>query len=267
MNIQGKKRLTTEDTEFHGGLSMKALFSPPCSSVPSVSSVVKKNKNIGTRNESSLHKTLKFQYAGPGGKTEAEVGEFVADGVRKDGEYIEVQTSSFGSLRKKVKELAKNAKVRIIHPIAVTKIIEVYDIKGKLLHRRRSPIRGSIWNLFDVVMYAPDLPLKKGVTIEVVLIDITEKRVKDGKGSWRRKGISIKDKELSAYHESIVLSKKTDYIKHFIPFKKDEEFTVSTHAEKTGVKRHISQKSLYVLTKMKVINRIGKKANAWVYLR
>jgi len=223
-------------------------------------------KSIGTKNESSLHKTLKFQYTGDGGKSEVQTGEFVADGIRKDGEYIEVQTGSFGPLRKKVKEFASLGKVRIIHPIPLNKKIEVFDTKGKLLSRRKSPLHGSLWDLFDALLYAPELPLIKNVRIEVVLADITEKRVKDGKGAWRRKGISIKDKELSAYHESVVFAKKNDYMR-FIPFKKGEEFTVSSHAQKAGIKRHISQKALYVLTRMKVINRIGKKGKAWVYVR
>jgi len=223
-------------------------------------------RSIGTKNESSLHKTLKFQYTGDGGKSEVQTGEFVADGRRKDGEYIEVQTGSFGPLRKKVKEFAALDKVRVIHPIPVNKKIEVFDTKGNLLSRRKSPLQGSLWDLFDALLYAPELPLIKNVQIEVVLADITEKRVKDGKGAWRRKGISIKDKELTAYHESVIFTKKSDFTR-FIPFKKGEEFTVSSHAQKAGIKRHISQKVLYVLTKMKVINRIGKKGKAWVYTR
>jgi hypothetical protein len=222
-------------------------------------------KSIGTKNESSLHKTLKFQYTGADGKTELQTGEFVADGRRKNGEYIEVQTGSFGPLRKKVKEFASLDKVRIIHPIAVNKKIEVFDTNGKLLYRRKSPVHGTLWNLFDALLYAPELPLLKNIQIEAVLVDITEKRVKDGKGAWRRKGISIKDKELSAYHESVVFAKKNDFMR-FIPFKKREEFTVTTHAQKTGIKRHISQKVLYVLTKMKIIKRLGKRGNAWLYV-
>ncbi|WP_461246944.1 hypothetical protein [Treponema sp. R6D11] len=223
-------------------------------------------KTIGTNNESSLHRSLKFQYAGSGGKTEVEVGSFVADGIRKDGEYIEVQTGSFGPLKKKIKEFAAVGKVRIIHPIAVTKTIEVRAKDGKLLYRRKSPIHGTPWDIFDALLYAPELPLIKGVTIEIAMVDITEKRVKDGKGAWRRKGISIKDKELSAFHESILLAKPKDYLR-FIPFKKTEEFTVSSHAEKSGIKSHVSRKALYTLTKMNLIKKVGKKGNAWVYVR
>jgi len=223
-------------------------------------------RSIGTKNESSLHKTLKFQYTGAGGKSEVEVGEFVADGVRRDGEYIEVQTGSFGPLRKKVKAFASHGRVRIIHPIAVTLRIEVYDTKGKLLYKRKSPLHGSLWDLFNALLYAPELPLTKNVIIEAVLADITEKRIKDGKGAWRRKGISKLDKELTAYHKNVIFTKKNDFM-CFIPFKKGVEFTVTSHAKATGIKRAMSQKVLYVLCKMRVIKRIGKKSNAWVYVR
>jgi len=225
-----------------------------------------RRKSIGTRNESSLHRTLKYQYAGPGGKTEQKVGEFVADGVRRDGEYIEVQTGSFAPLIKKVKEFAALGNVRIIHPIALTKKIEMYDTKGKLLYRRKSPVHGSPWNLFDALLHAPELPLTKSVTIEIVLADITEKRIRDGKGSWRRKGASIKDRELAVWHESILLKKPADYLR-FVPFKKKEEITVSLLAERADVDKWTAGKVLYVLTKMKVLKRIGKKSRELLYVR
>jgi len=249
-----------------------------------------RNKTIGTSNESSLHRTLKFQYTGPDGKTEVAAGEFLADGIRKDGEYIEVQTGSFAPLKKKVKKFASYGKVRIIHPVAVKKMIEVYKPvserpvsgkpisekfsakkqagkkSGELLYRRKSPVKGSLWNIFDALVYAPELPLIKGVSIEVVLIDTTEKRVKDGKGSWRRKGISIKDRQLACWHESVLFEKPADYLR-FIPFKKKEEFTSSLLAERAGVDKWTARKALYVLTKLKVVKRTGKKGNSWIYVR
>ena len=224
------------------------------------------NKSIGTKNESSLHRTLKFQYTKPGGMTEVEVGDFIADGINKDGEYIEVQTGSFAPLEKKVRELASHSKVRIVHPISVKKIIQVYDKRKELLYTRRSPLKGSLWDVFTALVHAPKLPLIKNVVIEVVLADITEKRIKDGKGAWRRRGISIYDKELTAWHESTLLGKKADFLR-FVPFEKNEEFTVNSLAEQAGIKKETAQKALYVLTKMKVVKRIGKKQRAWVYVR
>ena len=225
----------------------------------------KKEKTIGTKNESTLHRSLKYQYTGPGGTTETAVGDYVADGISASGEYIEVQTGSFAPLTKKVKMFASLGKVRIIHPVAIVKRIETYDEKGALLSKRKSPKKGSQWDIFDALLHAPELPLNKNVTIELVLLDITEKRVKDGKGSWRRKGISLKDREMSAFHDRILFKKPKDYLR-FIPFKKKEEFTVSSLADKAAITADTARKALYVLTKLKVVKRVGKKGNAWVYV-
>ena len=225
-----------------------------------------RRKSIGTRNESSLHRALKYQYTGPGGRTEIKVGDFIADGIRKNGEYIEVQTGSFAPLKKKIAEFAAAGKVRIIHPIAVTKIIEVYDADKTFLYRRKSPVHGSPWSLFDALLHAPELPLNRAVAIEIVLADITEKRVRDGKGSWRRKGASIKDRELSVLHESLLYKGPRDYLR-FVPFKKNEEFTVSMLAKRAEVDKWTARKALYVLTKLKVVKRIGKKTRELLYKR
>jgi len=169
-------------------------------------------------------------------------------------------------LPKKIKEFVKHGKVRIIHPIALTKKIEVYGTDGKLLYRRKSPIKGSKWNIFDALIYAPLLPLTRGVTIEIVMIDIIEKRIKDGKGSWRRKGISLHDRELFFWHENIIFKKPADYMQ-FIPFKKGKEFTSSLLSEQSGIDKWTARKALYVLTKLKVVKRNGKKGRSWIYER
>jgi hypothetical protein len=228
------------------------------------------NPAIGTTNESSLHAALKFRYTGQDGKTEVTAGEYVADGISSGGEYIEVQTGSFAPLIKKVKEFTSAGKVRIIHPVAVTKKIEVYEPGskrkplGELAWRRKSPVKGSPWNLFDALIYAPELPRTRRLTIEVVMVDITEKRVRDGKGAWRRKGISIFDREITAWHESVVLKKKSDYLR-FVPFQKGEEFTSAMLAETAGIDPATAQRTLYVLTKLKVIERKGKQGRSWLY--
>ena len=234
---------------------------------------MRKKQSIGTRNESSLHRTLKLQYAGPGGKTEVPAGAYIADGLRDDGEYIEVQTSSFAPLKNKVKEFVKDGRVRIIHPIAVKKTIEVYKpaaVKGKkygaLLYRRRSPVKGSPWSIFHALVNAPLLPLTPGLTIEILLIDIIEKRIKDGKGTWRKKGVSFHDKELAALHESILLKKPADYLR-FVPFKKKEEFTSSLLAERAGIGALEATTALYVLTKMNIVKRKEKNGRSWIYAR
>ena len=221
---------------------------------------------IGTRKESSLHRSLKYRYSGEGGSTETMVGEYVCDGITESGEFIEVQNGSFGPLKDKIQEISQKSKVRIIHPIIAQKYIELYDTDGRLIHRRISPQKGKVWNLFNVLIYAPKLPLLKNLTIELAVIDAIEKRVNDGSGSWRRKGVSIADRSLGAWHQSLILKKPRDYYR-FIPFEKDEPFTVRNLAEKAELKNALSRKTIYVLEKMNLLERVGKQGKAFVYKR
>ena len=219
---------------------------------------------IGTRRETSLHRDLKFTYTGTGGKTEAEVAGFVADGISARGEYIEVQTGSFGPLRKKAAELVSLGKLKIIYPIIVNKYIEVFYEKGKQLYRRKSNRHGSPWDLFDVLIYAPDLPLLPGLSIELALVDVSEQRIRDGKGSWRRRGMSICDRKLLAFHDRICLKKPADFLR-FIPFSKNEKFTSALLADKAKINPDTARKVLYTAAKMEIVKITGKQGKFLIY--
>jgi len=219
-------------------------------------------KTIGTKHESSLHRALKFTYAGL--ETEKEVDGFVADGVSLQGEFIEVQTGSFAPLKQKAPKLAQLGRLRIVHPVIITKYIEVFESNGKRAYRRKSPRRGNPWDLFDALVYAPELPLIKGLAVELVMLDASEQRVRDGKGSWRRKGVSIKDHQLLAVHKRIRLEKPADYLR-FIPFTRKETFTSASLAEKAEIRRDMAQKALYVLARLGIIEKTGKQRNLVVY--
>jgi hypothetical protein len=219
--------------------------------------------SIGTEKESGLHRALKFRYAGEGG-TERSLEGYICDGINEKGEIIEVQTGSFGPLREKIKVFSALGKIRIIHPIAVVKFIELLDKTGKTLRKRKSPRRGTEWDLFNHLLYAPELPLVPGLVIELALVDVLERRMDDGKGSWRRKGARILGRELAAWHSALPLERPADYLR-FVPFGKNEEFTRKDLAEKAGISHIQAGKTLYVLAKMRLINRTGKKGRSFLY--
>ncbi|MDR2922778.1 MAG: hypothetical protein LBU85_05490 [Treponema sp.] len=207
---------------------------------------------------------MKFQYAGPDGEIEAEISGFVADGINAEGEYIEIQTCNFGYIRKKA--LALQGRMRVVYPVIITKYLEVFNRRGRLLYRKKSPRKGTPWDIFDVLIYAPDLPVIPGLVIELALVDAAEKRVRDGKGSWRRKGVSIRDRHLLALLDRVTLEKPSDY-NRFVPFQKKEEFTSALLAKKAGISVHSARKTLYVLAKLGIVKKIGKQGNSLVYVR
>jgi hypothetical protein len=177
---------------------------------------------------------------------------------------IEVQTGSFGPLKKKIPRLLLQGPVRIVHPIILRKTIETRDDRGAVLRRRLSPKKGTAWDLFDALIHAPELPLLPGLSVELALVDALEIRVLDGKGSWRRRGASIADRRITEYHETLAFNAPRDY-RFFLPVKRGELFTAKSLGEKAGVPPETARKALYVLTRLGLAERLGKKGNAYLY--
>src|SRR3954469_9225167 len=143
---------------------------------------------IGTLRERSLHAHLKRLYTEPGDCVEEKVGEYWVD-IRRGDDVIEIQTGSFGSMKRKLEKLLADRSVRIVHPVAVEKWITRIGADGEtFLSRRKSPKRGSLYDLFDELVSFPHLLLHPRFSVEVVLVKEEEMRCEDGKGSWRRKG-------------------------------------------------------------------------------
>ncbi|MDR0558269.1 MAG: hypothetical protein LBG43_10490 [Treponema sp.] len=223
--------------------------------------------------ESALHHALKIQYAGVDGKTEAAVKcggreggvrTYICDGVTGAGEIIEVQTGSFAPLKEKMQALSREYRVRVIHPIVLRKHIELYKEDGAVVRARKSPAAGGKWDVFKALVHGWEIAALDNVCIELAFVDIAETRIDDGRGSWRRKGVSIADKRLLAFRASIALRKKADYLQ-FAPFAPEERWTAADLARSAKIRLPLAQKTVFVLTKLNVIARIGKKGVAWVY--
>jgi len=90
--------------------------------------------------------------------------------------------------------------------------------------------------------------------------------VQDGKGSWRRRGVSIRDRRMLAVNDRITLEKPSDYSR-FVPFKKNEKFTSALLAQKAGISVDLARKTLYVLVKLGIVKKTGKQGNSLVYVR
>ncbi|MDR0402981.1 MAG: hypothetical protein LBH35_05255 [Treponema sp.] len=227
---------------------------------PAASAKTRKHR-IGTENESSLHRALKFRYADPG-KTEEERAGFVCDALGPGGEAIEIQTGNFGALKNKLPALAARGRTRLVYPVIVNKTIELYDTAGNLISKRKSPRKGSLWDIFGELIYAPNLTLLRRLTVEIALVDATERRRDDGRGSWRRKGVSIEDRRLDLFHESVVLRKKADW-RRFLPV--SGEFTARELAAGARIRPVLARKTLYVLEKAGLVEKLRKEGRSWIY--
>ena len=221
-------------------------------------------KSIGLRNEKSLHASLKKWYAIPGDRLEVKINGYIIDLVRNDI-LVEIQTKNFSAMGKKLRTLILDHRVRLIHPIAITRwIIKLEGDGGTLISRRKSPKAGGIYNLFDELIRIPDLMDNDNFSIELLMIIEEEIRIDDGKGSWRRKGVSISDRRLLEVVRKVKLVDKEDF-RIFIPENIDKPFSNKMLSKAVGVPISKARKATYCLKKMHLIKEVGKKGNELLF--
>ncbi len=219
---------------------------------------------ININNEKSLHSSIKQWYAIPGDRLEVKVDKYIIDLVREDS-LIEIQTKNFSAIGNKLRELVKYNKVRLVHPIAIEKYI--VTLEGiERVSTRKSPKKGKLVDLFDELVRIPDLIAEDNFILEILMTKEEEIRCKDGKGSWRRKGISIVDRVLLEVVEKVSFKEKKDF-SIFIPEELQVSFTNKDLAKALKVTVFKARKVSYCLRKMEIIKEIGKCRNELIFER
>lgn len=207
--------------------------------------------------EYSLHAEIKEWYSSVEDQVEVKVDDFIVDIVR-EGLLIEIQTINLSAIKKKLEKLLLTNPVRLVYPIAKVKWIVYVTNSGEFVGKRKSPKHGEIIDLFTEVVYLSDLFNDENFSFEVLLIEEEELRCNDGKGSWRRKGASVKDRKLLKVVDTILFENRRDFLK-FLPVNLNESFTNRVLANKLGISVRLAQKITYCLRKMKIIIVKGKK--------
>jgi len=218
---------------------------------------------IGTLREMSLHATLKDWYAQPGDRLEVPVEGYLID-IERGRELIEIQTANFGSLKSKLDALLDDFQVRIVYPIARERWIRRVSKDGEVLSRRKSPKRGRVEHLFDELVYIPHYIERENLTIEALLIQDEITWVDDGRGSWRRKGWSVRDRRLLAVIDQQLFTGAADYLA-LIPEDLRDGFTNRDLAKRLGLRLRLAQKMSNCLRKIGVIEQAGKRDRAYLY--
>ena len=227
--------------------------------------LVLEQTGINIKNEKSLHSSIKQWYAVPGDRLEVKVDKYIIDLVREDS-LIEIQTKNFSAIGNKLRDLVKYNKVMLVHPIAVEKYIVTTEKANGVISRRKSPKKGKVVDLFDELIRIPDLMAEDNFILEILMTKEEEIRCKDGKGSWRRKGISIVDRKLLEVVDKITFKEVKDFLK-FLPQELPVNFTNKQLAKTLKVTVYKARKITYCFRKMKIIKEVGKIKNELIFER
>jgi hypothetical protein len=216
--------------------------------------------------ETSLHRALKLQYATKGsGHPEVWVEGFRIDAVDVAGRLIEIQSGPLGPLRRKLRCLLPNHRMRIIKPVVLgRRIIRRSKRDGTVLSVRRSPKRGALHDVFDDLMGVTSVFPHSNLEIDILEVTIDEVRVP----RRRRPGYSVADRILGTIHSTTCLRDAVD-LWMLLPDHRigRKPFTTLELAKQIDRPIWFAQRVAYCLRKSGAVNVAGKTGNRRVYIR
>ncbi|OJW04198.1 MAG: hypothetical protein BGO49_21640 [Planctomycetales bacterium 71-10] len=214
--------------------------------------------------ETNLHRSLKERH-GPtaGGRCEVSVDGFRIDAVAADGTLVEIQSGGLGALRPKLRSLLPRHRIRVVKPIALSRVVvRRASADGPDLSRRRSPRRGSLIEAFeDLVGLAPLLP-DPNLSVEILGVAIEEVRVP----RRRRPGFSVVDRRLLDVREAVIID-SVDDLWALLPvdFPRFEPFSTADLARDLGTARPFAQRVAYCLRCAGAAQSVAKRGNSYIY--
>ncbi len=230
---------------------------------------VRSRSDFTTLREGSLHAALKARYAAAiaGARVEADVDGFVIDVVGPGG-LVEIQTGSFGSIRRKLERLVASHPVVLVYPIAVEKWLVRVDADGTVLRRRRSPKRGLALDLFDELVHISALITDPNFRIELPLIHEEEIRgpIPDGvryryPREWRRL-----DRRLLGIVETLSIVTAADLL-GLLPAGLPDPFTTADIVAATGRSKRLAMRSAYCLERSGAVVRLARRGRLVAFER
>ena len=207
--------------------------------------------HIGTLNEGSLHAALKADYALPGDEFEVPLDGFVID-IRRPGLLIEIQTGSFAAMGNKLDRLLGEHRMLLVYPIAVETYLEKPEAKP-----RKSPTRGSIYDLFEELVSIPTLLDHPNLSLEVALVSVSKVQVPDTSVRRGRGGFRTTDRVLREIIERRRFDQSVDLLE-LVPDDLPATFTTADLARHAGVDRDVAQRMAYCLRPLGLFHERGR---------
>ncbi|HEY9754512.1 MAG TPA: hypothetical protein V6C97_05110 [Oculatellaceae cyanobacterium] len=213
--------------------------------------------------EHSLHQEIKTYLAIPGDRFEVPLGNYIID-ILRDNLLIEIQTKNFSALKEKLQTLTKTHQVRLVYPLPERKTITCTAKDNTVLYTRKSPRKGVLVDVFRELVMIPEVIGAENFSLEILFVDEEEIRCADGKGSWRRRGVSIKERRLLGVNSRVLFQNKTDFLK-LLPNSLSSTFTSNELAAQAKITARVARQITYCYRKSGFLQVTGKRGNAFVY--
>ncbi|MCE2793311.1 MAG: hypothetical protein ACK493_14295 [Planctomycetota bacterium] len=217
--------------------------------------------------ETTLHRQLKLAFAGPKSKFEQRLGRYRID-VVTGRRLIEIQHSSLAAIWRKCAELLERKhRLDIIKPLVVRKrLVKLTGPGGQIVDQRWSPYRGTIFDIFEELLYFRRVFPHPQLRLIVPLLDVEEIRF-PGHGRrrrWRQNDFQVADRSYTTWHGCEVFERAEDLLR-LLPPELPPVWDTGLLARQAGVSRGVAQRVAYVLREIGAVCQQGKRGNAWLY--
>jgi hypothetical protein len=217
--------------------------------------------------ETTLHRQLKEHFREPGSEVEVKLGRYRIDVVNGD-RLVEIQRSGLAAIRDKILKLCQEGyQVEVVKPlVARKKLIKLTRKNGTVTDSRWSPLRCTILDLFDELLYFTRVFPHPNLKLIVPMIEIEEIRY-PGKGRRRRRrknDFQVLDRQILEIGESQEFATAID-LHRLMPVELPKRFGTAELAKGLGVPRYQAQRICYVMKKTGSAIEVGKQGNAIVY--
>lgn len=218
----------------------------------------KEENGFGTLQEKTIHEVIKDFYCYDHDFQEQKRGRYIAD-IAIGDEIWEIQTKAFHKLRGKLDAFLKKYHVTVIYPVPVEKKIYWLDQEtGKITGGRRSPKRGSAYDVFRELYGIRPYLSDPNFSVHVFLMDMEEYKLLNGWSRDKKRGSSRYDRLPGGLRDIVRLESRSDYL-YFLPDSLPEEFTSPDLAKCAHISGDTARTCLLILRDLGIVALIGKK--------
>ena len=222
--------------------------------------------NIGTYNEKSLHRIIKYYIEPCTAFHEVRTGSYVAD-IRRGHEIFEIQTRGMYRLKDKLDAFLPDYSVTVIFPMAKETYLswidpDTYEISG----RRRSPRKANIFSalreLYPLRRFLGD----ENLHFKFLFFRIEEFKFLNGRTETRKKGATRYERVPTALLEEVDFATREDFLS-LIPEGLSDPFTVMDFAKAAKVNKEAAFYAVGILRELLLVDRCGKSSRSYLYRR
>ena len=220
---------------------------------------------IGRLTEKVMHRALKLYYEPDEAKHEIPVAGSIADIMNDDG-IIEIQRASFGSMIPKLRRFLPISRVRIVHPVVLSRRIRWLDPEtGEISGTGRTTRGKTIYDTAFEIYKLREFIGNENLEIELLLLECDDYRLLDGWDTTRKRGATKLESIPREAVGSILLKSREDYLA-FLPDTLGGEFTEKDFRAVAKSRSRYAYYSLRLLVELSLLYR-HREGRAYIYTR